>query len=86
MQHDNVLKKLNFDLLIPFPGLWWGHGVGVCGQKGVCGQNICYHFADLMIHFNIFCNMKLNLDLLIPSPRAVGEGVGLRAKYLLTSF
>ena len=62
MQHDNVLKKLNFDLLIPlipFQGLGLGHGMGVCGQKGVCGQNICYHFADLMIHFNILYNMTI---------------------------
>ena len=33
MQHDIVLKKLNFDLLTP----------RVSG--GVLGQNICYHVA-----------------------------------------
>ena len=29
MQHDHVLKKMNFDLLTPSPGLEGG-GVGVC--------------------------------------------------------
>ena len=30
MQHDHVLKQLNFDLLTPYPGS--GRGVGICGQ------------------------------------------------------
>ena len=32
MQHDHDLKKLNFDLLTPYPGS--GMGV-VCGGKGL---------------------------------------------------
>ena len=36
MQHDHVLKKLNFDLLTPSPRV-----VG----EGVCRQNICLHVA-----------------------------------------
>ena len=31
MQHDHVLKKLNFDLLTPSPG--WGGGGGICRQN-----------------------------------------------------
>ena len=27
MQHDHLLKNLNFGLLSPSPGIWWG-GVG----------------------------------------------------------
>ena len=41
MQHDHVLKKLNFDLLT-----WSGASVCVCvGGGGICGQNICYNVA-----------------------------------------
>ena len=36
LQHDHVLKKLNFDLLTPPPG---------SGAGGGCVQNICYHVA-----------------------------------------
>ena len=72
MQHDHVLKKLNFDLLTP--SSWWGRGE-VCRQNiggGVSrgmggGQNICYHVAAFLILF----------------PSVVGEGVCLWAKYLL---
>ena len=49
--YDHVLKKLNFDLLTPPPGL--GEG------EGVCGQNICYHVDVFMIPFNLICNMTL---------------------------
>ena len=35
MQHDNVLKKLNFDMT-PLPSLVGGGGGGA-------GKNICYH-------------------------------------------
>ena len=70
MQHDHVLKKLNFDLLTPTPG------VGV-----VCRQNICNHVAAFVILFNLICNMtmfweKLNLTYW-PHPKWVGgEGGG----------
>ena len=41
MQHDNVLKKFNFNLLTPGP---WGGGLG---------GYICYHVAA----FKLICNM-----------------------------
>ena len=44
MQHDDVLKKLNFDLLTPFPELVMGVSRGM-------GQNICYHVASFLILF-----------------------------------
>ena len=86
MQHVDVLKKLNFDLLTPSPG--WGGG----GCRGVCWQNNCYHVAGFVILFNLICNMtkKLNFDLLTPpgwgsagKPGLGGGSGGLRAKYLL---
>ena len=40
MQHDHVLKKLNFDLLTR-------SGASVCVCGGICRQNICYHVAAL---------------------------------------
>ena len=40
MQHDHVLKKLNFDLLTR-------SGASVCVCWGICRQNICYHVAAL---------------------------------------
>ena len=68
MQHDHVLKKLNFDLLTQSVRLW-----------GVYGQNICYHVAAFVTLFNLICTMtnhhimkELNFDLLTPSP---GSGV-----------
>ena len=63
MQHEHVLKKLNFDLLTP-P---LGSGIG----GGLCGQNICYHVAAFVILFNLIFNIdhvlkKLNFDLVTP--------------------
>ena len=49
MQHDHVLKKLNFARLTPF--------LGSCGM--VCRQNICDHVVAFLIPFNLICNMKL---------------------------
>ena len=67
MQHDIVLKKLNFDHLTP-------------RVRVVCGQNICYHVATFgdsnkfdMQHDYVL--KTLNFDNLTPSPRVVGEGV-----------
>ena len=50
MQHDHVLKKSNFDLLTPTPGSrgWMD-----------CRHNICNHAAELVIPFNLICNMTL---------------------------
>ena len=83
MQHDHVLKMLNFDLLTPPTGY-------VCK---ICTTN----FAALMIPFNAINNIdhvlkKLTFDFLTPSSKSdtvlmvVGwVGAGLRAKYLLPS-
>ena len=68
MQHDHVLKKLNFVLLIPSPR--------VKGEGG-CRQRICYHVAAIVIPLNLICNMsvmkRLNFDL---TPRVRGWGDG----------
>ena len=52
MQHDNVLKKLTFDLLT----LSLGSGAGL-------QANICYYVAAFVIPFNWICNMTSNLML-----------------------
>ena len=54
MQHDHILKKLNFDLLTPIPMIEGGGGAG-----GVCGQSICYYVAAFTILFNLICNMTM---------------------------
>ena len=62
MQHDHVLKKLNFDLLTRS-----GASVCVCVCGGGSANKI---FATMLLHFvipfNLICNMilkKLNLKL-----------------------
>ena len=56
MQHDNILKKLDFDLLIPPLGL----------REGVCRQNICYHVAVTCssggrgLHVKLFATVLLH--------------------------
>ena len=40
MQRDHVLKKMNFDLLTPYP---WSDGGGVGGSAGII-------FATMMVH------------------------------------
>ena len=52
IQHEYVLKKLNFYLLTQSLR---SRGAG----KGVCSQNICYHAAALVIPFNLICNMTM---------------------------
>ena len=49
MQRHHVLKKLNFDHLIPPPR-----------SEGVRRQNICYHVAAFVIPFNLVCNMTMS--------------------------
>ena len=44
MQHEIVLKKLNFDL--------WG--LGVSARK-----DICYYVAEFVIPFYLICNMTM---------------------------
>ena len=46
MQHDNVLNKLNFDLLTPGSGEGWGF----------CVRNICYYVAAFVIPVVIVIN------------------------------
>ena len=53
MQHDNVLKKFNFNLLTT-RALGGGGGGGA-----VCGGNICYHVAAFVIPFKLICNMTM---------------------------
>ena len=45
MQHDHVLKKLNFDLLTRSGASVCVCGGGGGGGGGICGQIICYHVA-----------------------------------------
>ena len=67
MQHDIVLKKLNFDLFYPY-----------CKGVGSLRANSCYHAAACdsnkfdMQHDQVL--KMLTFDLLIPSPSVVGEG------------
>ena len=49
MEHDQDLKKLNFDTLTSSPR----SGVGGCGQ------NICYDATAFVIPFNLICNMTM---------------------------
>ena len=55
---------------------------------GVCRQNICYHFAALVIYLNLICNMFMFwksciLTLRPPVLAGGGGGGGLLAKYSL---
>ena len=57
MQHDHVLKKLNFDLLSPFPRV-----MGRGGGGG--GGSACKIFATMLLHlvipFNLICKMIMS--------------------------
>ena len=89
MQHGHVLKKLNFDLLIPYPR--FVEGVCVCvGGGGVCRQNICDHVAAFVIPFNLICNMNVFCkSWILTSDPPLGSEVereGLQANYLRPCF
>ena len=60
MQHDHVLKKLNFDQRTIYQDL----GIGGCGEvEGVCGQNVYYHVSAFdMQHDHVL--KKFNFGLL----------------------
>ena len=53
MQHDHVLKKLNFDLI-----LGGGGGGGGGGGMGICGQNIYNHSSAFVIRFYLICKIS----------------------------
>ena len=54
MHHDHVLKKLNFDLMTPPPGLGGGRG---------SGSSVGNIFASMLLHslipFNLICNLTM---------------------------
>ena len=61
---------------------YWPQGLG----GGVCRQNICYHFAALVIYLNLICNMFMfwkSCILTLRPPVLAGGGGGLLAKYSL---
>ena len=51
MQHDHVLKKLNFDLLTPSPR--------VVGGGGSAGKILAIILLHFVITFNFICNMTM---------------------------
>ena len=62
MQHDTVLKKVNFDLLTP-------------RVRGAVGKTFATMFLHFVILVNLICNMKkLNLTFL-PHPQGQGGRV-----------
>ena len=81
MQHDHVLKKLNFDLLNPSRGSW---------GRGVCGQNICYHVAALLILLNLICiwpcSEKVEFWTTDPIPRVWGGVFSQNICYHVATF
>ena len=52
MQHDHVLKKLNFDLLTPYPG------------SGRGGRHLGQIFTALLLHFLIPFKLIFNVTML----------------------
>ena len=68
MQHDYVLKKLNFDLLTPTQGSW-----------GICGQTICYHAGEVsfpLIWCATWSYSENSLILASVQPPKSTQGVG----------
>ena len=53
MEHDHVLKKLNFDLLYPTQGQGGG-------GRGGLQQNIYYDVAAFMIPYNLMSNITMS--------------------------
>ena len=67
MQHDHVLKKLNFDFLTP--RVWWERGGGSEGLR--FASKLLQLWLPLILSVTCPCSEKVNFDL---SPRAMGEG------------
>ena len=59
MQHDHVLKMLNFAPQGP-----WGEGgrEGGGGGGGLRAKYLRYNVAAFVIPFNLICNKKLDFD------------------------
>ena len=58
---------------------YWPQGLGGRGGGGVCRQNICYHFAALVIYLNLMCNMFMfwkSCILTLRPPVLAGGGGG----------
>ena len=58
---------------------YWPQGL----DGGVCRQNICYHFAALVIYLNLICNMFMfwkSCILTLRPPVLVGGGGGSAGK------
>ena len=73
MQHDHILKKVEFWPIDPIPRV-----------RGICGQNICYHVAAFVILFNLICNNTMFGKSFILTYWLHTQGREcLRAKYLL---
>ena len=70
MQHDYVLKKLNFDILTPYPR--------VLGDLNNSAGKICYHVAAFVVLFNLICNMTMLCKkwILTSLPHPQGRGGG----------
>ena len=77
MQHDNVLKKFNFNLLTPGP------------RGGLQGKYLL-QMAAFVIPFKLICNMtvfeKVNFDILTPPPGSGGGRRGSAGKICATTF
>ena len=62
------------------------------GWVGVCGQNVCYHFAAFVIPFNSICNMTMFWKRWIltfwlhPLSPPKGSDPGLRSKITFDIF
>ena len=75
MQHDHVLKNLNFDLLIPHTRVLQVGGLRAKYLLPCC----CIHVS---LQFDMQHDHVLAFDILT-GPPALGEGGDLRANYLL---
>ena len=76
MQHDDILKKLHFDLLTPSPGLW---GLGSAGK--IFGTIMLHSWFSLIWYATWLCSEKVECWPTDPIPRVWGGG--LQVKYLL---
>ena len=77
MQYDHVLKKFNFDLLIPRVG--WG-------SAGKIFATMLLHFViPFFMHHDLVLKM-LNFDLFDPIPMVGGGGEGGRGMSMWPNY